>query len=568
MNETLSTTITTERVDDVPLPLAQMERMGLPLLLDAHFPPHNNHQWLSLSWLCTVWFAHILSQADHRLNRMRPWADQLQEALAAFLPAPLRPIALTDDRRADGLRILRDDPRWRAFEGAHTGHLIHVYDLRPTTVRVDSTTASGYWDVTDAGRFPFRHSTDRRPDLPQLNMMLATLDPLGRPVAADVAAGQRADDRRSLPITARVRASLGQTSLWSIGDSKLSGPLKRATIHQMSQHYRGPLGAIQLPAADRAALVEAVLETVPVARLLCTATHPQPAAGLMTAIMHSDADGHLRWIADATEQTVTRTAMLDGDAVTWPERQVLVRSRAIASAQERALQQRLAQAKAALANLQAPRQGKPRPTTPEALEAAVTVILIRYEVDGILTVTTTAIAHTHRRRADKDRPAQEVAIYDLTLTSTIVQPTYDATVAGPGWRVYVTNRPVDALSLDQAVLAYRNEYLVKRSLERLKGVPLSLSPVYLSRDDHTTGLLHLLTIGMRVLTGLETAIRDQLAQEQAALVGLYADQTTRTTVRPTTERVLEAFRHLTLTMVTLPEQSIRHLTPLSALQQR
>jgi transposase len=90
----------------------------------------------------------------------------------------------------------------------------------------------------------------------------------------------------------------------------------------------------------------------------------------------------------------------------------------------------------------------------------------------------------------------------------------------------------------------------------------------MSRDDHTTGLIRLLTIGLRVVTGLETAIRTHLAQAQEQVTGLYAGQPQRATARPTAERVLEAFRHITLTVVQLPGQVIRHLTPLSALQQR
>ena len=39
-----------------------------------------------------------------------------------------------------------------------------------------------------------------------------------------------------------------------------------------------------------------------------------------------------------------------------------------------------------------------------------------------------------------------------------------------GWRVYGTDRPATALTLEQAVLAYRNEYLVERGFGRLKGV--------------------------------------------------------------------------------------------------
>ncbi len=46
MNEAL--TIKTERVDDIPLLLAQMQRMGLVELLDKHFPTHGNRVGLSL----------------------------------------------------------------------------------------------------------------------------------------------------------------------------------------------------------------------------------------------------------------------------------------------------------------------------------------------------------------------------------------------------------------------------------------------------------------------------------------------------------------------------------------
>ncbi|NTU83947.1 MAG: hypothetical protein HGA45_32010, partial [Chloroflexales bacterium] len=75
---------------------------------------------------------------------------------------------------------------------------------------------------------------------------------------------------------------------------------------------------------------------------------------------------------------------------------------------------------------------------------------------------------------------------------------------------YVTNRPVGQFTLDQVVLAYRDQYLVEHPIGRLKGAPLSLSPVYLSRDDHVTGLIRLLTIGVRILCALEYGVRQQL----------------------------------------------------------
>jgi hypothetical protein len=67
---------------------------------------------------------------------------------------------------------------------------------------------------------------------------------------------------------------------------------------------------------------------------------------------------------------------------------------------------------------------------------------------------------------------------------------------------------------------------------------------------------------------LEFIVRRRLAQEHTTLAGLYADSPKHATARPTAERLLEAFKGVTLTIIHLGEQTHRHLTPLSDLQQR
>ena len=79
MTETL--TVPSERGDALPLLLAQLEHMGVHPLLDEHFPPHGNWQGLSLGGVTIVWVTHILSQADHRLNHVQPWAEKRLETL-------------------------------------------------------------------------------------------------------------------------------------------------------------------------------------------------------------------------------------------------------------------------------------------------------------------------------------------------------------------------------------------------------------------------------------------------------------------------------------------------------
>ena len=65
--------IITERVDDIPLLIEQMQRMGLPTLLDTHFPTHGNWTGLSLGWVSTIWLSSMLSRGDHRMVHVEPW---------------------------------------------------------------------------------------------------------------------------------------------------------------------------------------------------------------------------------------------------------------------------------------------------------------------------------------------------------------------------------------------------------------------------------------------------------------------------------------------------------------
>src|SRR5713226_6250830 len=149
MNEPL--TIRTERVDDIALLLAQMQRMDIARLLDAHFPTHGNREGLSLGVVTTIWLTHLLSQADHRMNRVQPWAERRLETLRGCSEESLEVRDLADDRLADVLRHLSDDERWRAFEQELTGQLVRVYDLQADCVRLDSTTASSYGAVSEDG---------------------------------------------------------------------------------------------------------------------------------------------------------------------------------------------------------------------------------------------------------------------------------------------------------------------------------------------------------------------------------------------------------------------------------
>jgi transposase len=65
--------ITTERVDDVPLLLGVMQRIGLVEILDHHIPSHWKQRELSWGWTAVVWLAYILSEGDHRKSSVEEY---------------------------------------------------------------------------------------------------------------------------------------------------------------------------------------------------------------------------------------------------------------------------------------------------------------------------------------------------------------------------------------------------------------------------------------------------------------------------------------------------------------
>ena len=544
-------TMVSERVDDLPLLVAQMRRMDLPRLIDSHFVAHGNRQGLSLGWTTVVWLAHVLSQGDHRLNQVQEWAARRLETLRACTGQPVQALDLTDDRLAAVLRTLAADTAWVSCERSLGQTLLRVYALQPACVRLDMTTASRDGQVTEEGLFQFGYSKDHRAAVPQVKVALATLDPLGLPLATDVVPGHRADDPLYVPLIQRVGALVPQRGLLYVGDCKMGALLTRATIAERGDRYLCPLPATQVPPD----VLDAYLATA-------------RASGPPARVERVQPDGTTEHLADSYECRETLSAVVDGwRAVQWTERRLLLRSLAQAQVAEDALRARVARAHQAITALTVRRRGTPRLATAEEVRQAAAAVLAHERVEGLVQVTVSAQVQDRPVRAYAGRPAQVRQTRTLHAHAVVDTDALEAAVQRLGWRVYATNAPAADLTATQAVLAYRQEFLIERAFGRLKGRPLSLTPLYLDRDDHVTGLIRLLSLALRVLTTVEHTVRQRLSQEQRPLAGLYAGSPTRATTQPTAERLLGAFKEITLTVVQLPQATLRHLTALSPLHQ-
>jgi len=544
--------ITNERVDDIPVLLTQIQQMGIGKLMDKHFPTHGNWQGESLGKVAVIWLTHILSQADHRLNHVQDWASKRLETLKTLMGDSLEELDLTDDRLEAVLRYLNGDENWSVFEEELGSNLLRVYDLKPERVRLDSTTASSHCGVNAEGMFQWGHSKDHRPDLAQVKIMLSTLDPLGMPIATEILSGEKADDPLYIPAIERVRSTIKQSGLLYIGDCKMASIGTRTHMVSGGDFYLCPLNAKQSP---REKLIE----------------YLQPVwdgKQELTTIDYDYADGKTRDIASGFERESLQKVEIDGQEISWSERQLIVHSFAIAQTEEKHLQERIQKTVDALEQLKIPRRGKKKLISSDEWESAVAGIIKRYRTSGLFQIYLQTKRVQKIKRRYLERQSQAVEEVSFHLDFKINEDAVTKQVQLLGWRVYVTNKTEAQLTLKQAVRAYRDEYLTERGFARLKGFPLSLTPIYLQREDHVTGLIRLLSIGLRVLTLLEFQVRRHLQENQEKLAGLYVGNPKRETARPTAEILLAAFKEITLLLIEVKSEVYAHLNALSTLQQR
>ena len=550
--------IITERIDDFPLLLQVMQRLGLPAIIDHHLRRHGLQQGLSWGWIATIWLAHILTQSNPRKQPVQSWVRQAQATIERISGMKVNELDFTDDRLTLLLRRLSQPVTWQAIETELGRSILRVYELKPERVRLDATTVSGYHASGEDTLFQYGHSKDD-PSLAQVKVMVAALDPLGLLLTTQVVAGNQADDRLYVPAVDRVLQIIDGVGLLFVGDCKMGALSIRAHIHYLEHHYLCPL-------AQTGKTAEEMLEWIQAAN--------DGQQELQPVYVEND-QGESKLLAEGYEFERLVKAEIDGETKAWTERVLVVRSENYRRVLRAGLESRLQRAMEDLRALTpAPGRGKRQIQAESELVEVAAAILKAQDVEGLLSYTferqeKRRTKYLGRGRGSPDRPKQEIVTVRYQLTAITRQEEAIAALQKTfGWRAYVTDAPAEQLSLEQAVLTYREEWLIERGFHRLKGVPLSLSPLFVKRDDQVVGLTNLLSLAARFLTLIEFVVRRKLKQNQEKLAGLIENNPKKGLDNPTTERLLKMFANITLTIVQLPGQTVRHLPALTTVQTR
>jgi transposase len=528
--------IQTERVDDVALLIGFMQAQGWPELLGRYLD-QANQRGLTLGWVAVVWLSYIISQGDHRKVSVQSWVEAHHQSLQVMSGQVIGGNDFNDDRLSRLLRHLGTTATWSGIEREVNGRSLEVYDLRGDVVRHDATTVSGHHLVSPEGLFQFGHSKDD-PRLPQVKVMMSVLDPLGLPLVTRIVSGERADDGLYGAAIAETQVLLGRTGLLHVGDSKMSALSIRGQIAASGDYYLCPLPMTGRTSEDLRGWVQAA--------------QADPTA--IELVERCDATGETVIIGEVYELTRSRQTTVGEPPVQWVERILLAYNPTLAQQQQQGLEtriQRMTEQLQALTN--APKQGKRRYRDRDSLQAKVDALLTQAKLQDYLRV----------KLRHQTNPQGDCYLIDQIQRQTQAIATAGQTL---GWRPYVSNAPKDRLSATDAVLIYRDEWSVENGFRRFKGKPLSITPLFVQRDDQVQGLMHLITLALHLVCLMQFLVRQHLQQTQTALAGLYPDRTQKTTATPTTERLLKAFQNWHLTILQLDGHRVIHAPPLSPTQ--
>jgi hypothetical protein len=532
--------LATEQSDDIPLLIAHMRRMGIPHILDRHIPTRAYWGNLTSGWTAVVWLTHILSCGDHKASTIQQWVSSCLGTLHGCIGSEVTPVDVDIDRLHDLLIGLSRDPQWQAIEHDLNRHMLDTWAWTIEQIHVRIYEGRG-WHISPGGSFLVNQPHIWRARMSRQPMALATLDPLNMPLVLHSFSQERTYPASFSDLVERISQNLPLRRYRFTGDA-LTAVEFRGAIHQHNHEY-----LCLLP--DSLSVLDTWLtgvQSVYRTPFLSEGSHDPPASPS----------------SDGIEWFMPMHVDLNGSPVVWNERRIAIRSSNHARISEEALRARLTRAQAALLALGERKRGKRRPRTIEDLREAAHAILDSYQVHGLLHLDFDEQVEERVVRRYRGRPTGVRIERNVRMKVSLNTDALSRAVHSLGWQVFGSNITPPEPARDHMLSL---TLPAASGFERLHGRPISLAPHDVHSPELETGLIRLLSLGLRALASLESIARRRLIEEGVLTRSANQDNG-RSTSRITSERLLDAFRDMTFAPGFHHDPS--SMTPLSPLQQR
>jgi transposase len=539
MTESGVQSVQTQGVGFAPILRAYFEKAGIARIIDENVPLDPRRKTLSHGEAAVAMITGIVFQVL-QLYKLVPFAKETT-VLQVIFPH-IKAEEYFDDRLSDSL-----DAYFSYGIGNLEMHLtqnfIQVFEVKSPVCHNDTTSASFYGQCnnnkTDQSiKISFGHSKKHRQDLKQLVWSLSVSSDSGFPLFQKAYSGNTADVVTYVEQWHNLIDLLGQKDFLYVADSKLVTKENIAHIHDNDGYFIAPAP---------------MYETYKSAFHRALDHHPQE-----TLLPYK------KQINRAFEVPLT----IEHNEKPYPLRMIILFDHGLFARKSRTLRQRVENTKAAFEQLNQKLNKYSLKTEPNIAKACDAILkkhqtgdFFQYSIQNYPRVSE---KNKKRGRTKKGKQSEKVTITEdrFAVKLSLDELAFEQAIYRAGYYPLVTNQPAEQLSLEQAMMAHKNQYKCEHLNRRAKS-GYRLEPIYLHTPERIEAFLFLFKIALQMVVIIERTARNNIAKRDRGLENFMPN---RHDVRnPRAEYLLTAFQYVVRGQIILDDGRVHgfvsELTP-------
>ena len=519
--------VQTKPVGFAPILAHYFDKCDIVNIVDEHVPTDPRRKVLTHGQACIAMITGILFQVM-QLYRICQFARETT-VLDVLLPG-IDPKEYFDDRLADTQDALYDFGLGN-LETMITGNMIGAFGIETDICHNDTTCAQMFGDAdnrrSDKGiKITFGYSKQYREDLKQLVWSLSVSSDSAFPLFQQAYSGNTGDVETYVEQWHNLIDLLGKRDFLFVGDSKVASRENMAHIHDHDGFFICPL---PMYAKYEQAFADAL-------------------------------ENHGREVLIPYKGQINRgfevPLVIDHEDRDYPFRMIVLFDHGLFHRKRKSLSQRVEKTRQAFDELSS-KLNTYNLKSEAAIDKACMAILKKHKTRNYFSYAIhneplVTYKNKKRGRPGTNGPVEKVEVIRdrFRIDLQFDESTYDRAVSQAGYYPLVTNRPVGELSIEDAMMAHKNEYKVEHIFRRSKS-GYDLEPIYLHTPERIATYLFLFKIALQIVVLIERAARRNIQSRDKGLDDFMPNKKDYRT--PKAEYMLQKFEHVVYGQMRLPD---------------
>jgi transposase len=542
MPEHVVTNVQTKPVGFAPILSHYFKKCGIRDIVDEHVPTDPRRKVLTHGQACIAMITAILFQVM-QLYRICQFARE-STVLDALLPG-IAPEDYFDDRLADTLDALYDFGLGN-LETMITGAMIREFHIKTDVCHNDTTCAFMYGDAdnrrsAEGIKITFGYSKQYRDDLKQLVWSVSVSSDSAFPLFQQAYSGNTADVKTYVEQWHHLIDLLGKRDFLFVGDSKVAGKENMAHIHDHDGFFICPL---PMYASYEKAFTDALAEHDQ-EELIPYKNRLNRGFDVPLIVRHEEKD--------------------------YPFRMIVSFDHGMFHRKRKSLDQRIQKTREAFNQLSA-KLNTYQLKEESAIEKVCREILKKYQTLEFFEYTlcndpVVAYKNGKRGRPSVKKPSEKIPVIQdhFKIDLRFNQVAYDQALYRAGYYPLITNQSASRLSIEEAMMAHKNQYKVEHTYRRSKS-GYHLEPIYLHTPERIETYLFLFKIALQIVVLIERTARKNIQERDKGLDDFMPNR--HDYRKPKAEYLLQKFEHVVCGNMHLPDGNhYGFVSELTALQQ-